>query len=306
MGRAPLTAGREVRPVARGRSGGGRGIVGALVLASIVGCSNPAPTSLASSASPGASTGAASVPASFSLPGGLKVGPLDPVTAAALLGPPQLDQDKMSAAAADLGTALRARVNAQAAYGQSATDLQGLMDKADLAALQGLQQKVKAAFGPAYAHPVELASYHQPSSGPADPSHVVLLSVAFLLVIAIGSSAILEYNPRTGDIPPTTITNTQTIASGPATMDVTVTFTMSSAGGVVTGSIAVTGSGTSTNAATGKATQMTGGSTIAFTINPCPDPAGHVAGTVTYHDDETFSSSGGPRSGTRSRARPTT
>ncbi len=279
-----------------------RGGVLLLTLAILAGCAGSPPASPGASAasaggspaSSGAVAGATSSPPA--LPGGVKVGPIDPATAAALLGTPTTDQDKLNAAAADLGTALRARVNAAAVYGQTATDLQALMDKADADALQKLQQKVNAALGAADASPIRLAAYHQAPAGVAAPSNLVVLSLGYLFVILVGAGAIQEYDPRRGDVAPASVSTSTTTTSGGKTVDVNVTATFSSTGGVVTATVNLdaTGSGTDAN---GKAISMKGSSTISFTINPCPDPAGHVAGTVAIADDETFASSGGPTIG---------
>ena len=42
---------------------------------------------------------------------------------------------------------------------------------------------------------------------------------------------------------------------------------------------------------------MTGSASIVFSVNPCPDPSGHVGGSVGVSDAESFSSSGSPTVG---------
>ena len=104
-----------------------RASVGLLLLALLVSCASPAPASPApaspvSTAGPGASL-------TITLPNGVQPGPVDAATALALVPAPAVDQDRFAAAAGELGATLRARVDAKAVYGQTAADLQSLMDQ---------------------------------------------------------------------------------------------------------------------------------------------------------------------------------
>jgi hypothetical protein len=126
---------------------------------------------------------------------------------------------------------------------------------------------------------------------------MALLSVAFLFVVLAGGIGIGMYEPKVGDIPTTTLSQDETKSSGSTTMGVTVTFTISSSAGVVSVSVNVSGQGSGTDPTSGKTTSISGDSTIVFSINPCPDPGGHVGGTVAISDNETISSAGGPTVG---------
>jgi hypothetical protein len=225
------------------------------------------------------------------------VGPVDPATAASLVGSAPSDANGLAAAAAAVGKDVRARVNAAAVYGQAATDLETLMDQAETAGLQGLLAKVKAKAGTADAAGVELASFQLPGGRPSVTSDMALLTVAFLFVIVAGGMGIGMYEPKVGDIPSTSLSQNEAKTSGSTTMNVDVTFTVSSSGGVVSVSISISGQGAGTDAATGKTTTLSGGSTIVFSINPCPDPSGRVSGTVAISDDETIASSSAPTVG---------
>ena len=72
---------------------------------------------------------------------------------------------------------------------------------------------------------------------------MALLAVAMLFLIAAGGTAIGMFDPRTGDIPSTTLKDSESTTSGSRTMDVNSTFVFSSSGGVVTVAIDLSGNG---------------------------------------------------------------
>ena len=300
--------------------------VAILVAVVIAGCGSAPPPSAPGSAAPGspapgsaASSGpATSEAAPGSNPAGsnpagkgpaAQVGPVDPAGVAALIGPAVTDKDSLGAAASALGAALRARVNATATYGPVATDLESLADQADAAALQDVQAKLGSLAGGARAAvpdvpanpavPSRLAGWRGGAPGASATADMALLSVAMLFVIALGGVGIGMYEPKAGDIPPTTLTSEETRTTGTSTVHVRVTLTVSSAAGIVTATIALTGDGSGTDATTGKTTAISGSSSFSFSINPCPDPAGRVSGTVAIADDETIAEPGGPTLGYR-------
>ena len=236
-----------------------RASVGLLLLAMLVSCASPAPSSPASvspalTAGPGASL-------AITLPNGVQPGPVDAATALALVPAPTVDQDTFAAAAGELGATLRARVDAKAVYGQTATDLEALMDQTETTALQKLEAKVKAVAARSDAGSVELASFHRPDTTRPGSPRMALLAVAMLFLIAAGGTAIGMFDPRTGDIPSTTLKDSESTTSGSRTMDVNSTFVFSSSGGVVTVAIDLSGNGSGTDP-TGKATSLTGSASI--------------------------------------------
>ena len=265
----------------------------------LVGCASQAPTPAGTPGGSAAPAASGSGPTAPSAPTSVKVqvGPVDAATASSLLGQPSTDANGLSTAAAALGKDVQARVNATAIYGQTATDLVSLLDGTETAALQALLDKVRAKAGTADTARLELASFRRPTGRPAAGSDMALLTVAYLFLVLAGGTGIGMYEPKAGDIPATSLSTHESKTSGDTTMDVNVSFTISSSGGVVNVSVNLTGQGSGKDTATGKSASLAGNSTIVFSINPCPDPAGRVNGTVAISDDETISSSAGPSVG---------
>ena len=216
---------------------GWKGAVTAVVLAALVaGCASQAtPT-------PGAShaTAQGSAPALPNPDAAVSTGPLDPSIVAALKQIPVAQGDALGPALADAGAQLRARDNAQALFGTTAADLESGLDKAESDALQQLEDKAKAQLKPAGDASVRLASARQPAPGAATQD-TALLGLAWVFVITIGGTAISLFDPKAGDIAPTTITQNADFSGASGDIQANVTLTFSSAGGVVTGTINVDG-----------------------------------------------------------------
>ena len=270
-----------------------KGVVTAAVLVALVaGCaSQSTPTT-----GPQGSAAANSAPGLPDPNALVSTGPLDPAVVAAMRAVTLPTGDALGQAAADLGAGLQARINAQALFGTSATALETGFDKAESDALSQLTDKVKAKLQPAGLAPVargHLASYRLPVAPAAAPENTAMLGVAWLFVTILGGFAVGAFNPQAGDIPPTSFTQTlDQPGSNGADLNVSVTLTFSSSAGVVTGTLNLDGTGSATDATTNQPTSLKGSTSYSFSINPCPDPAGHVSGTVALGDDESLSGGG--------------
>ena len=229
-------------------------------------------------------------PSSATASGPAAKGPLDPSIAASLAQVSSGTNDQLGAAAAALGVADRAEVNAAKVLGPAVTDLQALQDATELKVAQVLAADAAKAAGPG--PDIRLASVHSsgaaPDSGPAS----ALVSVAWGIFAGITASSVSSYDPRAESAPVTSQFNSQG-SSGSGSSSVSGSVTTGSAGGVVT----VVVSMTSDTTGTAGGAQVTGSSSLSVSVNPCPDPGGRVTGHVDIADDETDSSGSGTSAG---------
>ncbi len=225
-------------------------------------------------------------PATSSTP--LANGPLDRSNLAALVATVVPDQSQLGPLAGALSGADRAQVNA-AAISPSIPALEAIQDQDTVKALEQLQAKQAAAYGPS--GPVLQAAWRPPvTQTPLHPSGA-LLATTETLVIAILGGAVDAYDPRV-DASPQPLTQDFTDNSGGVDTSMRVTLTTSSGGGRFTGALAVDADTTKTDPSTGAVVgRVVGTSNFVVSLNPCPDAGGLVSGHIGIEDDETDSGS---------------
>jgi hypothetical protein len=253
--------------------------------------SSPTPT-------PGGSGNPATSPASTAgsgpsgLAGTLQKGPVDPNTLAAWRPQVAFDPQAVGAKAAELGADLRKQVDAAATYGPIVTDQEKALEQAEGQVMAKLRDQLQAKLGGGATVPdATLASHRTPAGDPRVRPSQGLLSVTWVLVLILSTIAISSFDPKTGDMPEVTFTQpfNETTDHGSTQADATLAYSVT--GGVVSAKLTLTGS-VSGNDASGSQVTTGGQSSYDFTINPCPDPGGGVAGAVDVTDSETTFSPG--------------
>ncbi len=253
-------------------------------------------------ATPPLSPGASGAPASGGpVPSGggpsgsdapLQLGPVDPSVVAGWLPPVTADPQAIAAQAAALGVDLRKSLNAAAEYGQDAADLETLLDKTESDALTKLQDELKVKLGQASLGAAHLAAYRPSPLAPAHTADTAMLALSWVVMLIMAGIAIGSFDPKAGDIPEVTLSVPLGGSGAGATMSVTTSLTFSVTGPLVSATMELSGGGSMTNPTSGRVSSISGTTAFSFTINPCPDPAGGVNGTIAVHDEETISSPG--------------
>ncbi|MFN8629222.1 MAG: hypothetical protein U0838_02565 [Chloroflexota bacterium] len=217
----------------------------------------------------------------------MTTGPVAPARLAASQSEPVLDPQALGAKAEQLGQALRKDVDAAGTYGSVVVDEQAALGQLETQALNQLLAKVKAGSGSA-APGAALARFAVPSPDAKIRPAQGLLAQAYALAFVLVIFGIGAFDPRTGDIPEHSMSTAVDSGSGTS---VNVTLSFGSSGGVVSLKLGLDGTSSMTPP-TGGVVTTTGTSALAFSINPCPDAGGGVAGAVDVSDSEVTSSPG--------------